>query len=202
MQSRRRRCRRTFLARIDRLVAVVIAQLLGNVRRQRHQTDPVQDVIDILVCAVVVGEADQAVSLLHDIGNLSREHPVSEDKLHANARALSGLDQRLPEIQFPLAQEQQFDPRLGSALHVAVKPCGNDLGIVDNQHVPRPQIVGQIRKMPMLDAVLLAIQHHQSRRVAPLGRVLCNQLGRKIIIEIRSSQRGFGQVVGHDIAHG
>ena len=80
--------------RIDRLIHVRILKLVGDVGRQRHLAEAVQD---LLKDAVIV-ELHEAVSVLHDLQDLRGQGPVAEGDLRTGAKLLSGLYQGLPDI--------------------------------------------------------------------------------------------------------
>ena len=68
VQSCRRSCRRTQLMRIHRLITLVVLQLLGDVRRQRHIANLLQHRIDALP---FIGKTNQAVAALHRFQHLA-----------------------------------------------------------------------------------------------------------------------------------
>ena len=80
--------------------------MLGDIGRQGHQADFVQDVVDILICAVVVFEADEAVAFLHHTHDLARHHALTEHQAVTDACALAGFDQALPGVQLMLAEQE------------------------------------------------------------------------------------------------
>ena len=177
-----------FGAGIDGLVAVVILQLLGDIGRQGHQPDLVQNVVDILVFFVVEGEPDEAVPFLQDVRHLAREDAVSEDTARAYPRPLTRLDQALPRIQLVLAQEQKLQPCLLPALGVPIQARGNDLGVVDDQNVLRGNIVRDIIEMPVFDRTVRPVDDHEPGGVAAVGGMMGYQLRGQVVGEIRGLQ--------------
>ena len=127
VKSSRGSRRRALGLGVDRLVAVAVGQPLGDVGGQRHQTDLVEDVVDVLVLFPVKVELDEAVALLHQLHHLARQHALSEHHAVAKSCALAGLHQTLPGVGCPLTEQEQLDPRFGSALGVTVKTGGNYL---------------------------------------------------------------------------
>ena len=65
--------------------------------------------------------------------------------------------------------QQNFDSgRTGLAQPLAVKPCRDHLGVVDQDRIARPQILRQIGDTAMFDAPV-AMDHHQAGAVARHG---------------------------------
>ena len=192
MEPRRRSRRRTLGLGVDRLVAVAILELLCDIGRQGHEADLVEDVVDILVFLAVVGEADDAVPFLHHINDLACQHSLSKHHTVTEAGTLAGLDKALPGIQIMLAKQEQFNARFGSALGVAVESRGNDLGVVDDQHVLGSDVVENIIKMLVGQAVIVSVDHQKAGCVTLFCGVLGDLLFGEVIEKVRRSE------VGHD----
>ena len=79
---------------------------------------------------------DQTVSLFYDINDFSGQDSVSKRYFCTRLCLFSRLYQCFPDIIFPALQKQNLDLCLSSFFHT-IKPCGNYLGIVDHQTVPR-----------------------------------------------------------------
>ena len=141
MQSGSGSRRRPLFTRINRLVAVIVLELFGNIWRQRHHANAMQNIVNIIVTLLIVKKTNDAIALLYKLQHLSRQHTVTKHKAHTHAGALSGLYQHLPSIQCALAKKQQLNSRALASLYVSVKTCGNDLGIIYDQHVIRLQII-------------------------------------------------------------
>ena len=62
------------VGRIDRIVAVFVFELVGDVRRQRHLSQPVKDFLK----DPVKFKLDQAVTLINDIHDLAYQKAVAE----------------------------------------------------------------------------------------------------------------------------
>ncbi len=201
MQSRRGSGRRALLARVDRLVAVTVGKALGDVGRQGHHADLLQDIVNTGIRLVIVGKANDAVALFDDVGHRGTQDAAAEDQLHTDTRTLPGLDQGLPGIQLMLTQEQQLDLCLLAPCHVSVKTGGDDLGIIDDQHVAGVEIVDNIVKMAVRHRSRAPIEHHQARMVARFHRMLRDALLGEVIIKIRRRKRRFGHLVDDHIFH-
>ena len=144
---------------------------------------------------------NETVAFFHNIGDLGTEESFAKYKLHADACSLAGFDKTFPSIQFVLTEKQQLDKCLLPALYVPIHACGNDLGIVDNQHISLAKIIKDVIEMAVRDALLLSIEHHQARGISLFHRVLRNELLRKVIIKIRRAQIGFGQRILNSVSH-
>ena len=66
-----------------------------------------------------------------------------------------------------LTQKQKLNECLGSALYVAVKARGNNLGIIDNQNVTRAQIVDDIIRCDRMILIGILLEE--------LGNIKCFQ---------------------------
>jgi len=187
---------------VDRLVAVAVGQSLGDVGGQGHEADLVENVVNVLVLLAVKVELYEAVALLHQLHHLTRQHPLAEHHAVAEAGTLSRLDQALPGIGRPLAQEQQLNTRFRSALGVTVQAGGYDLGVVDDQDVLRTDVVKDIEKVLVLNCFGFPVQHHEAGVIPFLHGVLGNQLLGQMVEEIRRPQIRCRAVIYNElIAH-
>ena len=150
---------------------------------------------------MIVGEADDAVALLDNVLNRSGQDSIAEHQLHSDARALSGLYQRFPGVEIVLAEQKQLDQRLLPSLDVSVQTGGNDLGVVDDEHVVRFQIINDIEEMLVCDLAACTVKHHQTGVITLLHRMLCDQLLGKIVKEVRGAKRGFWKLIDNGLIH-
>ena len=120
----------------------------------------------------------------------------------AEAGALAGLHQTLPGVGRPLTEQEQLDPRFGSALGMAVQAGGDDLGVVDDQHVTLADVVENIVKMLVVNGLRLSVQHHETGVIPLLHGMLGDQLLGEVVEEIRRPQVRLGTVVYDEfVAH-
>ena len=202
VESRRGGCRRALGLGVDRLVAVAVGQPLGNVGGEGHEADLVEDVVYVLVSLAVKVELDEAVALLYHVHYLSRQHSLAEHHAVARAGSLTGLDQALPGVGSPLAEQQQLDPRFGPALGVAVEAGGDDLGVVDDQDVLGSDVVENIEKVLVVNGFRFSVQYHEAGVIPQLLGVLGDELLGKMVEEVRRPQIRLGAVVYDEfVAH-
>ena len=201
VQPRRRSGGRTFLAGVNGLIAVGVGKARGDVRRERHRPNAVENVIHVGKRAAVVVKANQAVALVGDVGHGRTEQTVPEREFHANAGALSGTHQGLPNVGGALTEQKQLDLRVLPARHTAVKTGGNDFGIIDDEDVVRAQVIAEVKKMPMRDAAVGAIQYHQAGGVPRLDGCLRNAFFGQVVVEIRGFEVGFRFFVENGVVH-
>ena len=75
------------LMAVDRLIPLLVAELLGDVGRQRHLTDLVESGEEVLVAV----EVDHAVAVVPDLGDCRAENAVSEGEGSSLTRFFAGL---------------------------------------------------------------------------------------------------------------
>ena len=132
MQSRcRRRCG-TVIFCIHRLVAVFVLQLVCDVRRQRHLSELIQN----LLKNPFVMELDQAVALLHNVNDLAGQKSLAEIDSGSDLAFFSRFDQGLPDIVFFSLEQKNLDLCLSAFLH-AIQSGRNYFCIVDDKAVTR-----------------------------------------------------------------
>ena len=120
MKSRRRRRRTALVRRIDRLVAVLIFQLMVDVGRQRHLSEFIQDFLK----DALVGEAHKAIAVLGLSHNLADEFPLAEADLRSDGALSAGLHQGLPGSVLFSREEQNL--HLGSRAHLFADEARRD----------------------------------------------------------------------------
>ena len=132
MQSRRRCRRGTVILCIHRLVAVLVLQLVCDVRRQRHLSELIQN----LLKNSFVMELDQAVALLHNVNDLAGQKSLAEIDSGSDLAFFSRFDQGLPDIVFFSLEQKNLDLCLSAFLH-AIQSGRNYFCIVDDKAVTR-----------------------------------------------------------------
>jgi len=132
MQSRRRCRRGTVILCIHRLVAVLVLQLVCDVRRQRHLSELIQN----LLKNPFVMELDQAVALLHNVNDLAGQKSLAEIDSGSDLAFFSRFDQGLPDIVFFSLEQKNLDLCLSAFLH-AIQSGRNYFCIVDDKAVTR-----------------------------------------------------------------
>ena len=91
------RCRsRTIILRINRLIAVLILQLVCDIGRQWHLSKLIQH----LFKDPVIVELHQTVSLFHDLKNLCLQKTIPKDKSCPRLHFLTRLYQSFPDVIF------------------------------------------------------------------------------------------------------
>ena len=156
MEPCRGSCCRAFMLRVDGLVAVLVLQLMGNIGRQRHLSQLIQD----LLKDSLIGKLDQAVSFLHHVDDLPFQQPAAKGNPGAHSGFLSWFYQCFPDVVFPPFQEEYLDLCLGSLLD-AEQPCRDHLCIIDDQAVSGIQVIDHLFKNMVLHLSRLPVQHHQ-----------------------------------------
>ena len=179
MQSRSRRCGGALMARVHGLIPLAILELLVNIRRQRHFAQRVQRRLKRALAFKFHDSAAHVGRFQH----APAQTAVAEYDLRARLQLFAGLDQRLPPLRRKLFQQKHLARAAGRTL--AVEPRGNDARVVHHQHVAGIQIIDHVVKMPVLNFVGVAVNHHQPAVIARLDRRLRNALLRQIIHKIR-----------------
>ena len=73
-------------------------------------------------------------------------------------------------------QEEPLDASAGGSR--AEEACRDHTGVVQHEHVARVQVLDDVAEGAVVQRFLRAVDHEQARRVARLGRLLSDQLGR------------------------
>ncbi len=165
MQPRRRRRRRSFIFRVDRVVARPVLKLVVDVGRQRHLPERVQHLLE----NALIVKLHQPVPLIDDIDDLADERsllrrPVraAEEDPGADPAFFARLHQRLPGIRALPGQEQ--DLHLSEApLANAEKARRDHLGVVDHQGVAGLKVRGDVFEAVMPHLAGFAAQVQQPR---------------------------------------
>ena len=168
---------------IDGLVPLAVLQLLLDVGRQRHFTQPLQHLQE----DALIIKADDAVAALRHALHGGLQFSIAEKDLRAGpglpARAAEAFPAALPQVP----QQHQLHAAAGGP--GADQPGRQHPGIVKDHAVPFPQIVQQIIKMPVLQFPCGLIQMQQAGAIPPLQRGLGDQFFRQVKIKVGFSQR-------------
>ena len=87
---------RTVIFCIYSLITVLILQLMRNIRRQWHLSEPVKDFFK----NPFIMELDQTIAFLYDIHDLSGKNPLSKDDLCTDFTFFSRFHKGFPDIIF------------------------------------------------------------------------------------------------------
>ena len=179
VQTRRGCGGAALLPGVHRLVALTILQFFVDVGRQRHLAQLVQRSLH----RALAGEVHDAPAVLLHLRDGRHKTSAAEEHLRARAQLLARAHDGLPLLRRKLLQKQDLaGPAAGT---LADQSRGDHAGLVDHQRVAGVQIVDDVVKMPVLDAVVPPVQHHQPAVIPRLHRRLRNALLRQIIHKIR-----------------
>ena len=177
MQPRRGRRRRTVLAGVYRLVTVGIFELFVDIGRERHSPGAGEHILK----RALIEKAHDALARIGDARHLERELFV-HGKFRADAAFAPGAHQYLPVVQVDALQKEHLD---GAAmLGMGVQPCGQHARAVDDEHVARLQIIGDVVKNAVFDLLRIAVIDKQTGTVARFHRGLRDEFLGKIVPEI------------------
>ena len=102
-------------------------------------------------------------------------------------------------IRDDLTEKQKLGKCFLSALDVTVDSCGDDLGIVDDEHIARVYVIEDIVEVLMLYGVFSSVEQHETAMVPLLCGVLCDKLLRQIVVKICGEQIGGFFLVDNDL---
>src|SRR5439155_24699029 len=94
---------------------------------------------------------------------------------------------RVPGTVATPVQEQQFDRSAGGA--AGLDAGGQHPGVVHDDEVVRPELVGQVRKCSVPDLTRRAVVHQEPSARARLGRLLGDQVGGEGVVELSGAHR-------------
>ena len=163
---------------VDRVVSVLILELLGDVGRKRHLTYPVENVEEM----PLKGKADHAVAIVNDVQYLGGKS-LGEIHDRAGLQALSGVDEGLPLGQAQPLQQKEFNVAAAAALR-AVNTRREHLAVVHDEQVAGAQVLIYIVEVIMGDLSRGAVYCHQPGAVPWLHRGLGDELLRQVVVEI------------------
>ena len=95
----------------------------------------------------------------------------------------TGTCDNLPDVVALVVKKKELDHR-ACVYPCAVKARGKNLGVVENKAVAGLDILRDIMKNIVLDGARFLVEHHESRTVARLGGMLCNEFLRQVVKEI------------------
>ena len=178
MQAGRRRGGGTFLTVVYCLIALLVLELLVDVRRQRRLAEPVENLLEDAVKL----EFDDAPAEIRVLRHRARKLVAEADDV-AGLGLLAGLDERFPMRGVEPAQQEDLD--LAARLVTMADEAGrHEARIVEDQRVARHEEFLEIVEMAMLDSLLDGVEHHETRCVARLNRHLGDTLFWQIVIKI------------------
>ena len=186
VQAGRRRRRASVRFGINRLVPVAVLQPFMDIRRERHLSEFIQDLLE----DPIPGETDRSAPVLPDTQNRCLQFSFPKDELRTGLCPFPGFQNHFPVRQVQPLQQKELNCAARFCLH-AVKPGRNDSCFIDDQHIPRIQILNDIPENPVLNGVLFPVNHHQAGTVPGINRFLCNQFLRQVIIEITGLHSSF-----------
>ena len=157
------------IARVDRLVALRVGRRLVHVRRQRQ------------VPVGLAGELHDPPPRAERLDELDRRGRAATAEPLARAQPTRGTRECLPALVLESLDEEQLDRT--ARLAAKREARGDDARVVDDRQVPR-ELLGQLGERPLPDVAGAAVVDEQPRRVAPLRRPLCDQLGRQRVVEV------------------
>jgi len=181
MQAGSRRGSRTNLTGINRLIALLVLKVLGDVGWQGHLAYLIEDGIELALTV----KADHTVAVLLDLHYLTGHDAVAEYKTCAHLCPLAWLCNGLPQLIAHSIEQQKLIDRF-AALPDTEDTGGEYAGIVHYQAVSRPYYVKYFVEFSMGDLTADPVKLHEARMVALLSRMLGYQLLRKVIIKIAS----------------
>ena len=142
---------------IDRLITVLILQLVCNVWRQRHLAKLIQD----LLKDAFIFKPDHTVAIIHNLKHLSFQKSLSKTDDSAGSCLLSRSYQSFPDIPLMPLKQEYFD--MGTCILLgAEKSCRYYLGVIDHQAVSRVQKINNFLENVVADLTAFPVQNHQS----------------------------------------
>ena len=141
---------------MDGLIPLSILQFLLDVGRQRHLAQPIQHLQE----NALVGKAHQPIAVRQLLRDLCCQLAIAEGDLGAGAQLLPRPHQTLPHVAAAV-DEQQYLAHAAPRHAMTQQPRRQDAGIVQNQAVAGPQVLRQVKEVPVLCGTGLLIQHQQ-----------------------------------------
>ncbi len=184
-----RRRHGSLVARKDGLETFGVVRFYGTVDDavgQRRFAQRIKSLLELIV-RTVVKEAKRTPARSGVVDNL-RHHGVviAEVELIADTYLTGRVHQYIPqpELFVQLAQQKHFNARTGLLL-ISVEAGGENLGIVEDEHILVIKIVQNILEHLVLNLTRLAVQHQQTRLVPVLRGVQSYLLFGKLEFELR-----------------
>ncbi len=162
------RCR-TVIFCIYRLIPVLVLKLMGNIGRQRHLSQPIQNRFK----NSLISKLNQPVALFCNFQHFSRQNPAAKKNFSARPCLFSRFYQSFPNIILSSFQQQDFHFSF-CAFPLSKEPRWDYPGIIEHQAVPRFQIIQNTAKLPVLQLPRLFVKHDKTGTGTVLQRVLGN----------------------------
>lgn len=178
MQTGGWRSHRTGMSGEYSLVTRVIIRIgiTLDIGRQGHAAEPVEHGFDRLF-----GFKAQAVEFIIP-AKYGQYRAVRQGDTAPRFRGFRGTDLSTHALVGQQTLDQDFN--LAAGLLLAVKPCRNDPGIVEDQQVAGLQQFRQITELPILERDITR-RHQQQPGITSVGQWrLCDQLWQQIEVEI------------------
>ena len=106
------------------------------------------------------------------------------------------VDDYVPEtllpVEFPEQEDHDVRPRL---LLFSIETCGEDFGVVEDEHVPLAEIIDDILEKLVLDFPGVLVEDHQPAFVSPARGFFRDPLLRESEIELREFHSCFGLIL-------
>src|SRR5262249_22020494 len=185
MQSSRRCGDRSALAREQRLVPVpIIGPIVAlDVGRQRDVPDRVDRCVDRRT--VVGPEPNDASSKKASLENLAVQRVTSlEQDARTRLQLLARMHERLPVIGVGRSRDEQALDHSAAGHPTAEQARRKNARVVDDYEVARVKKIGKRGDRRVADGSRCPREVKQARTAALRGRLLCNELGWKIEVEL------------------
>ena len=197
VQSGRRRGNRTALARINRLIAIAIGDRIGtlDVRRQRHVADRVDRFADGRAVLGPQTHGATAVKMPADDLGVQRAppHPAPANRLNTirepSRSRCPGCTSAIQVSGSAAGRIRKHSAAPPPGRRVPIRRAGKTRVSLTTSTIARPQQRRQLRKAAMRDAAARAIHDHQPAAAPLRGRLLRDQVVRKVEIELADVQR-------------
>ena len=152
--------------------------LLAHPLRQRRFAQREERMLELLVGAVEQ-EAQRAAARGGVVDHLGHQQVVvAEVEFVADTDFARGVHQHVPQPQFAVEFPQQEDFDFGAGLLlVAVEACRENLRVVEDEQVLFVEILDDVLEDTVLDSAFGAVDDHQTRLVAIVGRVFGQHFG-------------------------
>ena len=118
-------------------------------------------------------------------GTVARLQPV----LAAGGGGTPGTHKRGPGAVFVFAQEEELDASAGVGARTE-EAGGHDTRVVQNEEVARTQKGWEITDVVVAERARTSGCDQQAGGVAGFDRLLCDELGRQVVVEVRGAHAG------------
>ena len=170
MQPRRRCSRRPFILCVHGLVAVLVLEFVGDIRRKRHLPELIEN---LLKDSVEIKPHDPITVVLH-FGHGCQKHPFPEGNAVAHLSSFAGLGECFPRAVTESFKKQQLHMCPGlcclrlfvapagnlSGKPLPEKSCGNDFRIINHEAIAGLKVFHNLGKHRVRQLSGLFV-HHQ-----------------------------------------